>query len=518
MAFAIRPLKYPAGTELAVLWQSSLSFPVKDFIRLPDSIAHYKALFDFGDGDQQTVVWNTGDPDGAATHTYSVVGTVTLRITIQLGSGDLYEKYAWPIQVGATASDFLPAPPTELSVLPAAQATINIPGGTRHLFMVMPRLLGHTPTPPTPPGPDDFLAGLELLLRQFQQAYANGFGRIPVPAERLRGGIYLHLNGDVLAFGTSSALMADVTGIEQAVNDALADPERQEALAAVKEAYDKLYTHTTSLGSLTRMNLTGGNILVPGTRTTRLWDTLEWHAFVKSAIDETQALGVTQLQNWRKFAGTYDRDVPQPDWTTAYFWLLSQAVFQAANAMGARWGVDDMPNVRAVLQVAPGSGACTLRIHDDDLKLWVQVTLAPSGKEGALTLSDMVDDGHAVSLPGAGHVTGRVVGVLNRTGTGVPHAYDVRHIETALQGALFAEVPSIHEASFAAGLNVYREVVGNDTSKTLGPDGTSYVKSVSDDLAVVTIGVPALAFPDGKDHWTALEPLALLAVVSKIGF
>lgn len=512
--FSLDSLKYPPGTELVVPWNDAIEFTVSDFVRFPVGTTAYSVWIDLGDGNETSLIGET-DPDATFTHTYAGVGVVTLRILVQYGSSDVREKFSWPIQLAADAADFAIPAIEALSVAPVAQATFALPQGPRHVLVPLIKATQEDPvSPPTQPSADAFRQGLELLLRQFQQAWANGFGRIPAPTVPQVRGVHLHMLGDTLLYGTSTDLQAALTTFEQTLFDAWRDPSKADALAVIKDALDDVVDSVQDLGELNRLNLTGGNILVPGKRTIRYWDVLDWRAFLNSGIDENQSLGSVAIEDWRKFLGKFDRDVPVVDWTTAWGWSLVQSVLQAVGSMYAFWGATALPtSLRAYISAAPGVGACSLRLYDDTLKFWLQTTLIPTVDGGELPLPRMIDDGVSVARPGGTHVGGRVVGVMDLSDANLLHLFDVAHVEAALQGISFAETPSIQSLATGA-VSVFREVVGTESSKTLAPDGTSYVAStVTGSVTVASIGVPALALPmPGSDNWSSLEALAVLAL------
>jgi hypothetical protein len=512
--FSLSPLKYPPGTELVVLWNVAIALHMNDFVRFPAPTTVATFWIDYGDGNEATASGDEGD-DVTFTHTYTGVGVLTMRVLVQYGSSDVREKFSWTLQVGGNVADFVPGE-EGANYLPAALATFDLPQGRRHVLSPLPDLIAGPPPPepPPPPTPAQFMAGLEVLLREFQFAFANGFGRIPAPTEALVRGITVYTLGDALVFGTNTALQASLAELEEKLRTAQEDPSRADAMAAVKVALDGLQTSVTSLQDLTRINLTGGNILVPGRRTVRYWDVLDWRAFINSGIDENQSLGDVAIEDWRKFLGKLDREKPVVDWTTAWEWSLTQSVIQAIGAMYMSWGATALPtSIRLYVSAVPGVGAVSVRMYDDTLKFWLQATLAPTDSDGHLTLSEMIDDGATVSQPGGTHVAGRVAGVIDLSDANLLHLFDVAHVEAALQGVTFAEVPSIQ--SLTAGVvSVFREVVGAESSKVLAPDGSSYVAStVSGAVSVATIGVPALVLPvPGSDNWSSLEALATLSL------
>lgn len=273
-----------------------------------------------------------------------------------------------------------------------------------------------------------------------------------------------------------------------------------------------LKASVTSLQTLTRINLTGGNILVPGRRTVRYWDVLDWRAFTNSGIDENQSLGSIPMEDLRKFLGKLDRSVPEVNWTTAWEWTLVQALIQCIQGFYMTLGLN-ATTMSGYVSVVPGIGAVSLRVYDNEYKFWAQVTLAPCGPNGMVGLRDMIDDGAKISVPRGSHVAARVAGVLDRTQTDILHIFDVAHVEDALRGANFADVPSITTLTNPTGISVFREVTGSQSQQTLGPDGSSYVQSVTDAVAVATVASPALALPGLGGNWSALDPVAALAIL-----
>jgi hypothetical protein len=510
--FSLSPLKYPPGVELVVLWNVAIALHMNEFVRFPTPTTVATFWIDYGDGNEATDSGDEGD-DVTFTHTYTGVGVLTLRVLVQYGSSDVREKFSWTLQVGADVADFVW---TEggANFLPAALATFDLPQGRRHIVSPMPDLIAGPPPPepPPPPTPAQFMAGLEVLLRQFQFAFANGFGRIPAPTEALVRGITLYTLGDALVAGTNTALQASLADVEEKLRIVQEDPSRADAMAVVKVALDGLQASVTSLQDLTRINLTGGNILVPGRRTVRYWDVLDWRAFVNSGIDENQSLGTVPVEDWRKFLGKLDRPVPAVNWTTAWEWTLVQALIQCIQGMYTTFGLD-ANTMSGYVSALPGIGAMSLRLYDTSYNFWVQATLAPSGPSGMVSLRDMIDDGAGVAIAGGSHVAARVAGVLDQTQTDVLHVFDVAHVEDALRGVNFADVPSITTLTNPTGISVFREVTGSQSSQTLGPDGSSYTQSVTDAVAVATVASPALALPGLGDNWSALDPVAALAIL-----
>jgi len=199
-------------------------------------------------------------------------------------------------------------------------------------------------------------------------------------------------------------------------------------------------------------------------------------------------------------------------WGTAWEWTLVQGLIQSINELYLAFGSNPR-TVSCYVSAIPGQGALSLRLYDNEYHFWIQATLVRCGPDDQLTLQDMIDDGASVVREDGTHVAARIVGVLDLTQTDVLHAFDVAHVEAALQGTSFADMPSIRTLPNPTGLNAFREVLGTQSDKLLGPEGSSYVRAVTDTVAVVTVGAPALQMPGTTDNWSALDPVAVLALM-----
>lgn len=556
--FFANPLKFPPGTVLVVEVNKSLKLDLRNFVQLQQANAEYVAWWDFGTDNvvRQSGNSSTGN-DGSNTgnapagefyinQKFPTVGVFTLRMLVDIGNA-YWERFQWEFQVACQAGDVKPGGAIEY--LAATHATFDLPGGPRHVIIPLPKWSSDAYDSYFPPdfaekpsdgelsGPEIFNRGLEVFSRQFQQCYAYGFGRIPVPSEQQVRGVHVHMLAESMIYGTNTTLLGDLTALELRMREALSNRDQADALTAIKPNLDLIFAMSPDLSELSRVNLVGGNILVPGKRTIRALDVATWRRYAIGAVDESKTFGgytsatppvstAMTLKDWRQYQGQFDRELPEFDMGAAWRWEVTQAIHQAVSAMyttfaelgsstigpnGRPWSMDDSC---VLFTAAPGSDTVSLRIYDTAQLFWAQLTLAKSGPDGHIELNQMADLAADLKLGGNGYVAARVVGVMNvgEANQDIPHVFDVQHVEDALNGALFAYVPSI--MALPPGVSTFREVVGTDAAKTLGPDGTSYVTATGPDATASTVGVPAIKMPDGKDVWSSLRPHALFVTLN----
>lgn len=512
--FYTRPLKFPPGTRLLVPWNTPVSFYALDFFRVLDGGGSFTATFDFAlDSQTATNVTPT------VTTTFDEVGVFTLRVLLQDGEATSihYERFSWQIQVASNATDF--AHGSAMAFEAAAHATFALPFGNRHVIVPLTGASNPFGTSYDPsgggglpvPSADAFAAAQLVLAHQFQQAFAYGFGRMPIPTATEERAVYVHMFLDSLVYGSSSALRADLAGIERWLGDAGADFSKVDALATAKGLMDAL-CDTHELSTLIPVNVVGGAVLVPGKRTVGFMDLEAWRLYATSAVNGTTPLGTVLVDDWRTFNGNFNRNLPVLDWPTAWRWEVTQTILQATNAMYDSLGSDfSADNARILYTCDPMTGACSIRIYDDVAGFWTQVTAAPGDESQHVELADMIADA-AQQARGGRFVAVRAAGMASKVaGTGVPHVYEVHAVQGALDGTLFADVASIDR--IPTEVVTYQENSGLLTQRSTAPDGTATVIASNDQMAVVTIGLPAIEMPDGKDVWASLRPHALYHVL-----
>jgi len=515
-----KPLVYAPGTVLLVRAGESIVYSVRDFVDVSGGMDNkWKVTFDFGYGTHCEVNWD--DPSTTVTWTYSHVATYTLRLLVELGDPvTTRRRFAWRVQVGSPADDFYPG--GSQAYIAAVHATFNLPFGQRELVMPLPKCSfigssGEMPTSSdngTQSGPADaavLQAGLAALCRSLQQAFAYGFGRLPVHSAT-QSAIHAHLQFDSLVYGTSTALEADLASVEYQWGEALRHPERVDAMDLVRATVEDIGALYPDLSELGRANLCGGNILVPGPHTINLKDVEAWHAYATGAIDDNLSLGETTVRDWSTHQGNFDRNVPEVDWGTVWRREIMQVALECVGAMYEKMSVTSIDDANIVVTVDPLTRACSLRMFDSKRCFWAHASVAPIGADGHIELSDMDSDGAQVAQADGAYVAARAAGMADLTMTAVPHLFDLRFVQTAFDGTAFAKVPTV--ATLAAGINIYGENPGIAVQRTSAPDGASTVSAENERVAVATMAAPAMAMPDGKDAWSSLRPHALLAVLS----
>ena len=520
--FASRAVRFPPTTTLVVPRATLLSFDPLDFVRVPGHARSVEVEFDFGDGTTGSV---SGTPGGLAplTKTYEVPGYFTLRVQVRADT-TLWQRFQWAVQVACRASDFAPGP-GNLEFLAAVHASLNLPGGRRQLLVPLPAAssqgygsYGYGGAGGTPPSAEAFTNGVTALARVFQQSFALGFGRVPIPPHSVDRAVYAHLANDLLAYGTSSCLQSDISLLEGALRDVMQGPSRTDAMAAVKSSVDALSTLYSDIRSLGRLSITPGDVLIVGDRSIQLGDVESWYAYATTSVDEDTKVLDLSTREWRQLNREFDRALPKPDWASTWYWEATQAIAQSISALYTGMGLaDDAWRARAFLLAGCDDGLCSLRIHDDDLQFWVQVSAAPSGPAGHLTLREMGDDRVVQAPPEhATHVSVRAVGVRGLdTGpcTDLAYLFDARRIESSLDGGKFAKNPTL--LSIPAEIAILDEVGTNPTARVVHGDGSVAISVDTSAVVALTIGRPAMALPNGRDTWSALTPHALLSVFAR---
>ncbi len=532
MPFPPVSLRFPSGTILVVPLSQSNTYKASDFTPLHNLTDYYHVWFDFGNGIMAEVEHPAGgSPEPTITMSYEAVGVFTLRLLLQQGGdhtgGGFVERHSWQLQVAVPAENLTPGGP--VPYIAAAHATFSLPVGRRHaiqLLMAASNGGSHDVTAAPPLTRAQFVNALEVLGRHLQQWFAVGFGRMPPPTESEQRAVHTHMEMDSLVYGTSAQLLSDLSAIERQLADAEQDPSRADSIAILQNSLFSM-SSTANLLSFGRVNTVGGNILIPGARTTGFMEVWNWGRFATSAVDERQKLSDVSLQTWRVFEGVRDTKAPVYDRGTAWRWEVIQALaevfvsFYAEIGGIAHTGADQF----AVLFLAvPESGACSLRICDRRLGFWVEATVAPGYDGDHLELADMLDDGGTAARPGGNFAVARVAGICNTTASPgsppvdpatreIPYAFDVMHVQRALDGTLQADVPAVQTLT---GLTTLRDVAGTDLARNLRGDGMSIVSAEGANAVAATIGLVALPMQDGRDAWASLRPHALYEVLGGV--
>jgi hypothetical protein len=542
--FFTRVIKYPPGTKLVVP-VGDFIVDLRDFVSLLTGQSEYEAWWDLGEGKmyhQKGEVDKGNDPspndEFGIPGTFQikigagVIATYTLRLLVKVGGDDgaSWQRHEWDLRTAIDSSEVRPDNPVT-EFIAAVHATLQVPNGRRHVILPLPLVssdgyYGYGYYTGSPESDDQrvnaFARGLETLARHFQQAYAYGFGRIPVPTEDQDRGVHLHMVAESLPYGTSTELLSDLVSFELRLKEALSNPQQADALAAVRPSLDNIFAFQTSLQDLTPLNLVGGQVIVPGERTIRATDVFAWHQFSIAGVNEQTKLGELPLAAWRRYQGEFDRELPVVDWPTVWRWETTKAIWQA---VGAFYGFmqetsTDNPaqfdpnNARVWFSASPTSSTCSLRIYDLSLRTWAQVTLTRSGPNARIELTQMTDLQDGLVADTDNYVAARVCGVANAhpTNNDLVQLFDVAHIERALSGQLFALAPTLD--TLPPSLMPLRQTIGTSNEDGLGPDGTLYQVSQGPSAVVVSVSVPPIELPNGKDAWSSLTAHALLATIN----
>ncbi|MCB9737980.1 MAG: PKD domain-containing protein [Deltaproteobacteria bacterium] len=521
--FASRTVRFPPTTTLVVPFATPLTFAALDFVRVPETALNVEVDYDFGDG---TTGSSTGTPGTLPTvnKTYDAPGRYTLRIQVRADT-TLWQRYQWPVQVACSADDFAPSTST-FDFLAAVHASLELPGGRRQLVVPLPAAssIGYGSYPSagggTPPSADAFSEGVVALARVFQQSFALGFGRIRVPRASVDRAVYAHLGNDLLAYGTSSCLQSDISLLESALRDVMQGPSRTDAMAAVKSSVDALSTLYSDIRTLGRLSITAGDVLISGSRSILLGDVESWYAYATTAVDEDTEVQYLTTRQWRQLNQEFDRALPAPNWASAWYWEANQAIAQAVIALYAAMGVPEAAvGARAFLLTGCDDALCSLRIYDEDLQFWAQVSAAPTGPGGHLTLRELGEERSARPAPEhPSHVAVRAVGVRGLDSgpcTDLAYLFDATRIEASLDGRTFAKEPTF--MTMPTDIAIIDQVGTNPTARQVNGDGSVAVGVEGGSVFAFTVGRPAMALPSGKDTWSALTPHALLSVFARQG-
>jgi len=530
------PLKYPAGTPLLIPWNQEVTLCLKDFVVVYGST--FKATFDFGLGN----IWHINstdaptDPQWSIKPTFGTVQRLTLRLLLEWGdetTGIVRERLSWPVQIGCPANEFHRT--SSMPFIAVAQGTFQLPVGTRQALMPLipttsigssggPGGTSGLPMgsgipggsgPPSGGGPltsTVFASALDALTRRLQQAFAVGFGRLPVPTAELERAICVQLQAESLVYGTSGEFQSDLSTVEYKWRQFLEDPRRADALEAMAYTMRSIATLYPDLRELGRANLVGGDFLVPGPHTINWNDVAAWCIYASGSVDDSLKLGVLPLKDWSVHQGNFDRNLPTFDREAAWRFYV---VYQVMQAIIAFYGVTGMPGSAAdaniLITAAPGVEAYSVRIFDATNQFWLQVTLAEVDSNGHIELGDLNADGQAAAKAGGGYVAARSVGVVGLSGNSMPPIFDVASVTAALDGSAFCNVPTVSSMD-TSGVSVYQDTTGVQITRAIAADGTSLVGADNSRIAVMTIATHAVPLPDGKDSWSNMMPHALLAL------
>jgi hypothetical protein len=533
-------LKYPPGTKLVVA-VGEFTVSLLDFVSLLTGVSEYEAWWDLGVGKtwyQKGEADHGNDPgnDGIV-GTFNIVleagslGVFTLRLLVKAGGeeGASWQRHEWELRTALASSAIRPDNPAT-EYIAAVHATFVVPNGKRHVILPLPLASsdgyygygyysGQAET--TGERTEVFTRGLETFVRHFQQAYAYGFGRIPVPNGDQERGVHLHMLAESIPFGTSTGLLTDLVSFELRLNEALKNPNQADALAAVRTSLDNIFDFQDRLEDLTPFNIVGGQVVLAGDKTIRRADVSAWQQFSIAGVNEQTTLGNLPLAAWRRYQGEFDRELPLVDWPTVWRWETTLGIWQAVGAFYAfmQENSTDNPaqfnpnNARVWFSASPTSSTCSLRIYDPSLRIWAQVTLTRSGPNARIELSQMTDLQDGLVADSDTFVAARVCGVANAhpTNTDLVQLFDVAHVERALSGQLFALAPTLD--MLPGGLMPLRQTIGTSNQDGLGPDGTIYQLSQGPSAVVASVSVPPIELPNGKDAWSSLTAHALLATI-----
>lgn len=534
-------LKYPPGTKLVVP-VGKFIVSLTDFVSLAGMVSEYEAWWSLGVGKTwyqkgiKVAFGNAPGNDGIV-GTYDIqldagsIGVFTLRLLVKAGGdeGAVWQRHEWELRTVMPSSEITPDNPAA-QYMAAVHATFVVPNGKRHIILPLPLASSEGyygsgyysgKMESTEQKSELFARGLETFVRHFQQAYAYGFGRIPVPTVDQERGVHLHMLAESLPFGTSTGLLADLVSFELRLNEALRNPNQPDALAAVRSSLDNIFDFQDRLQDLTPFNMVGGQVVIAGEKTIRRADVATWHQFSIAGVNEETTLGDLPLAAWRRYQGEFDRELPVVDWPTVWRWEATLGISQAVGALYAFLQENstedpsqfDASNARVWFSASPTSSTCSLRLYDPSLRVWAQITLTRSGPSARIQLSQMTDLQDGLVADSDNFVAARVCGVANAhpTNTDLVQLFDVAHVERALSGQLFAISPTLD--AMPAGLMPLGQTIGTGNEEGLGPDGTVYELCQGPSAVVASVSVPPFELPSGKDAWSSLTAHALLATI-----
>lgn len=261
-------------------------------------------------------------------------------------------------------------------------------------------------------------------------------------------------------------------------------------------------------------------MLISGSRSILLGDVESWYAYATTAVDEdTEVLNLT-TREWRQLNQEFDRALPAPNWASVWYWEANQAIAQAVIALYTAMGVpESVVGARAFLLASCEDELCSLRVYDEDLQFWAQVSVAPSGPSGHLTLRELGEERLAKPVPEhPSHVAVRAVGVRGLDSgpcTDLAYLFDARRIEVSLDGRTFAKEPTF--LTMPTDIAIIDQVDTNPTGRQVRGDGSVAIGVEAGSVFAITVGRPAMALPSGKDTWGALTPHALLSIFARRG-
>ena len=528
--YPVTPVRGAVGQRLAVLAGSATSFALDDYANNLIGVTTYDYTMDWGDGSVNSGVRT---PVALTTsHAWSTPGQYTVQLQTVIAGA--VQTFSWNVLVAWTRTDF--AVTQRLPWVATVQTTLKSQiAGTRHLILLVPGQtnLGEPGLAPGAWGAEVALALTEdVLIRacddavlRWQSAYANGFGRIAMPAARLPVTVAAAFSMDAIQVGSTNAIEQTGALVERSWREIADDPAGGLFLPPLVTQIQSWLTraNTTPLADLTPMPWTNGDFLTAGEKSVQMAAVMRWTEYKLQEIDDNQTAANVPVWSWRRQTQQADKPAPTPDMGSAWAWEVAQAASQVTAAFFAALdATDGLPYVAEAMAAVfanPATGVATLRIGGGNLPFWLVLQAAPASRANEeIAVADM-----AFETGGGrgGFVAARAFLVANTAvvaPTMPPYQWDVGRASAIFDGNVGVDAPVL-QAAPAGTVTLMTEQTGQETKCWLMPDGARRRAATvagpgTDQWTTVDVVRPAMALPDPATFRGGMRPHAVLAVLA----
>ncbi len=518
--FPNKAVKYATGQRLVVRVNTVVTFDVADYVQnLTRESTTYDWSWDWGDGKIDQGASPT------QTHTYACPGRYT--IVLQTNINDAVQTWSWQVDVVLATSQFEVDAQPAVPWVGAAQATFASGDQVRHVVVPLPNLcavgidVGATvgdwgTTGALAPTTAAFAKAIDVAATRWQNAYASGFGRMPMPRSPLEWGVWAHTAMDAVAVGVSDALLTTVADLELRWREALRDPGSGHLLKPMGAALSALVAGVSGISTLSRPGWTADAAYVgAGDRSVHAADVMRWLEYALREANDQTPVDSALTARWRRLAQLYLGHLPALDHDEAWAWEVAQAAIQTVYALYQDLGqANNTSNAQILVLANPRTGHVGLRLIDESAPMWAAWTVGPGGGvDDTPTLQDMVCER---GNPAGSHVRCRGVGVFaSSPATQAPWTWDMRRFESLLDVRLRAKDPVL--TATTTGVSTLGDESGLAATRALLPDGAirTYVEPSGSNLLaadVVRPGLPLDAFDWARG---GLRPHAALQLWSR---
>jgi hypothetical protein len=329
---------------------------------------------------------------------------------------------------------------------------------------------------------------------RWQNAYATGFGRMPMPREDLEWGVWAHTAMDAVAVGINDNLIADLTGIETTWREVVRAPSVGHRLQTLASNLSTLTANQGNLiGDLTRLGWSAETTeyLGAGERSVRMADAMRWLEYKLRETDDSVAVDSVTTARWRRLAQLYADHLPEIDYDTAWAWEVAQAAIQTVYAFYSRLGTRaNTVNAQILVVGNPQTRHVGLKLVDAVQGIWAAWTAGPGTSiDDTPSLADLVAEGGSADGP---FVRSRGVAVRAATPP-APWAWDMRRFESLL-AALPRMADPIFDSVAASTLTTMTAQTGLTPIRAILPDGATrtYVEPTDSGLLAADVTRPGL--------------------------